>query len=168
MNTQGNAHEIVHHEPHSTPSRIIAIAVDQSKFSRFALDWAVNNFINPTTDQVNLLNVRQSSIPPVILIDPIMQVGDENLQDEAIEKKKSHDLIISYAKMLVEKGIKVTGYALKGEVKDEIVYKCDELKADVLIIGSRGMGIFKRMVLGSVSDFCVHNCHCTVLVPKEN
>jgi nucleotide-binding universal stress UspA family protein len=36
----------------------------------------------------------------------------------------------------------------------------------MLIIGSRGMGAFKRTFLGSVSDYCVHHCHCPVIIPK--
>jgi hypothetical protein len=44
-------------------------------------------------------------------------------------------------------------------------------QADLVILGSRGLGSFKRSLmgfagLGSVSDFAVHNCHCAVAVIK--
>jgi nucleotide-binding universal stress UspA family protein len=47
------------------------------------------------------------------------------------------------------------------------VYKVEDLKADVLVIGSRGMGAMKRVFVGSTSDYCVHHCHTTVIVPRK-
>lgn len=45
------------------------------------------------------------------------------------------------------------------------------LQVDLVVLGSRGMGSFKRSLmgfvgLGSVSDYCVHNLPCPVLVVK--
>jgi hypothetical protein len=45
------------------------------------------------------------------------------------------------------------------------------LQIDLVVLGSRGMGSFKRSLmsfvgLGSVSDYCVHNLSCPVLVVK--
>jgi len=44
-------------------------------------------------------------------------------------------------------------------------------QVDLVVLGSRGMGSFKRSLmgfvgLGSVSDYCVHNLPCPVLVVK--
>jgi nucleotide-binding universal stress UspA family protein len=36
--------------------------------------------------------------------------------------------------------------------------------ADLVIVGSRGLGGFKRLMLGSVSDQVVHHAVCPVLV----
>jgi hypothetical protein len=45
------------------------------------------------------------------------------------------------------------------------------MQVDLVVLGSRGMGSFKRSLmnfvgLGSVSDYCVHNLPCPVLVIK--
>jgi nucleotide-binding universal stress UspA family protein len=55
-----------------------------------------------------------------------------------------------------------------GEPKLEIVRKVTELNADVLLIGSRQLGSVKRALLGSVSDYCVHNSPCTVITIKAH
>lgn len=46
---------------------------------------------------------------------------------------------------------------------------CDIAKmedVDILVIGSRGLGAIGRLVLGSVSDYVMHHCHCAVLVVR--
>jgi malic enzyme len=53
-----------------------------------------------------------------------------------------------------------------GEPKNEIVRKATEIRADVLIMGSRKMGTIKRTILGSVSTYCVHNAPCSVVIAK--
>jgi nucleotide-binding universal stress UspA family protein len=38
--------------------------------------------------------------------------------------------------------------------------------ADLLVVGSRGHGEFVGMLVGSVSEYCVTNAHCPVLVHR--
>lgn len=40
-------------------------------------------------------------------------------------------------------------------------------KANLIVVGSRGMGTIRRTILGSISDYIIHHAHIPVLVvPK--
>ena len=51
---------------------------------------------------------------------------------------------------------------LEGQPAEELLRRSTE--ADLIVVGSRGLGGFKRLVLGSVSDQVVHHATCPVLV----
>ena len=45
----------------------------------------------------------------------------------------------------------------------------EDEKANLIVMGSRGMGTLRHTFLGSVSDYCVHHAHIpVVVVPPAN
>jgi nucleotide-binding universal stress UspA family protein len=55
-----------------------------------------------------------------------------------------------------------------GEPADEIIRLANIYKADLIIIGSRGLTGMKRIVQGSVSSQVVEEANCSVLVVKPS
>jgi nucleotide-binding universal stress UspA family protein len=55
---------------------------------------------------------------------------------------------------------------VSGHPAVEILAASDEPDVDLVVVGARGLGLFGRLMLGSVSDRVVHHAPCTVLVVK--
>ncbi|CAO3692863.1 unnamed protein product [Rhizopus stolonifer] len=126
-------------------------------------NWAQENFIVPHKDLIVLVNVRQVDIPVAPYINTT-----EYIDDIAEEKRdESHRLLRHYAHDLYKKEIACKAISMVGEPKTEILRKCKEIKADVVLMGARKMGAIKRTLLGSVSDYIVHNAPCTVIITKQ-
>jgi nucleotide-binding universal stress UspA family protein len=55
---------------------------------------------------------------------------------------------------------------LIGQPGPELCRLAAEEAADVVVVGSHGRGVLKRVLLGSVSDYLVHHSPCPVLVVR--
>jgi nucleotide-binding universal stress UspA family protein len=53
-----------------------------------------------------------------------------------------------------------------GKADEEVVVLAEELGADLIAMGGRGLGGVKRALMGSVSDSVVRHAHCPVLVVR--
>lgn len=77
----------------------------------------------------------------------------ERMQSAALEKLK-------------EGGINAEGGVLEGSPADAILTSASEFKADLVVVGRRGIRGLKRFLMGSVSANVVNNSNCDVLVVK--
>jgi nucleotide-binding universal stress UspA family protein len=55
-------------------------------------------------------------------------------------------------------------YLRQGHPDQEIVRLAEEIGAGLIVMGSRGLGGMRRVLMGSVSDSVVRHAHCPVLV----
>src|SRR5215203_824551 len=57
-------------------------------------------------------------------------------------------------------------HARRGRFVDEILDLAEEIGAGLILMGSRGLGPIKRLLLGSVAEGVVHHAPCPVLVTR--
>jgi nucleotide-binding universal stress UspA family protein len=87
---------------------------------------------------------------------------------ETIEKEKSEQYIDKVKQKAIENKVTVkTEVLIKyTSVVKEIVEYAENNKVDMIVIGSRGITGFKKLLLGSVANGVVTYSHCPVLVVK--
>ncbi|KAI3638840.1 hypothetical protein MIR68_003338 [Amoeboaphelidium protococcarum] len=164
----------------STPrfARTVLIALDNSIASDKAFEWAMHNFIRPQgNDLVVLTTVREPVLVPGAY--GYMDFGEYISEAEEKSRLQAHALIKLYGqKMMKHYGMKsaldpdfkivIKGVVMRGDPRDELIRKAEELNASALIIGSRGQNKLKRVLLGSVSDYIAHHCKIPVICVKTS
>ena len=136
----------------------IVVGIDGSAGSLAALDWAVRQAesTGSTLEAVtswewpSSYGMAFSYVPSNY--DPA--VDAQKILDDALEPvRRAHpDLTI--------KPVVVEGHPAPVLVEES-------RGADLLVVGSRGHGEFAGMLIGSVSEHCVTNAHCPVLVLRD-
>ncbi|SDZ34118.1 Nucleotide-binding universal stress protein, UspA family [Jannaschia faecimaris] len=64
-------------------------------------------------------------------------------------------------------GVKTIKSSIRaGDYADEILKDASDFNVDMIIIGSRGLGVIRSTVLGSVSQKVLHHSECTVTVVR--
>ena len=87
----------------------------------------------------------------------------EFAKGEASEKLEVEVRKIEDAGAKIEKS-----HVAVGRPEAEIVRLAEEIGAEMVVVGSRGLGPLRRAVLGSVSNSVVRHAHCSVLVVRGN
>jgi nucleotide-binding universal stress UspA family protein len=97
---------------------------------------------------------------------PLPQTTYEQLMEAATQTAR--EIVDRHASKARNQGVRVRGKVLSatGTVVQEIVDFASQERADLIVLGTRGLGGFKRMLMGSVSSGVVSHAHCSVLVIK--
>ncbi|MES1923490.1 hypothetical protein MHBO_005066, partial [Bonamia ostreae] len=131
----------------------ILFAYDESDHSKIALQKLIQYHLKPG-DELYILNVHPE-------MKAVSQLVKDKSNYEATYMKKVA-LIKSVAAMIEAKHNVQTFSIVKiGEAREVIRKAISEFGITQLILGSRGLGNIKGMLLGSVSSYCVRQCNCT-------
>ena len=68
------------------------------------------------------------------------------------------------AEKIQENGVKVETYARQGDPADAILDVAEEQKADLIVVGNKGMTGAKRFLLGSVPNKVSHHAPSSVMI----
>jgi len=97
---------------------------------------------------------------------PITHIGSEKMLNELLEayKKENQDILLKCSEIANQKGLTVKTFLIEGNPASAILDYNKKEKFDLVIMGSRGLGKFKELILGSVSSKIVHHSPCAVLL----
>lgn len=68
------------------------------------------------------------------------------------------------AKQMANDGVRVKTHGIAGDPADSLLDCAERVKAELIVVGNRGMSGVKRFVLGSVANKITHHSPCSVLV----
>ncbi|KAK7276188.1 hypothetical protein RIF29_17323 [Crotalaria pallida] len=156
-------------------ARTIGVAMDFSATSKLALRWAVDNLIN-TGDQIILINVQPTKADhtrkelfedtgsPLVPLEELKEINFTKQYGIARDSEVI-DILDTVSKT---KRAKVVAKVYWGDPREKLCSAVEALHLDSLVIGSRGLGPLKSVLLGSVSKHVVSNASCPVTVVKGN
>lgn len=127
----------------------VVMALTESPASKHALEWACKHFLNPTMHKVTLLTVVEPPIQAGYYYAASAAMYSPSFIDE-VYRKATEDATQTVRQLQKDLEAHFNGQMEcqmvvgKGEVRDEIVDYVEAVKADLLIVGSRGLGALKR------------------------
>jgi nucleotide-binding universal stress UspA family protein len=144
----------------------IIVGIDGSDHSRRALEWAVHEAAVRSVP-LTVLTVQQEAVDtwggPVMVL-PAGEAGiDKELAEQArVAAQRETDRMLAAAAP-DGRPARVTVNAVTGRPAEELLKAADG-DADMIVVGSRGSGGFKRLLMGSVSTEVTHHARCPVVV----
>ncbi|MHB8352440.1 MAG: universal stress protein [Thermoplasmata archaeon] len=139
----------------------ILVAVDGSPHSERALEWAID------------LAKRYGAGLTIVSVIPLLAPaygGIGYLPQTVVESQSNYfrDVAEHAGAQARAAGIgSVTVELAEGGVAEAILDYLSAHPSDLVVMGSRGLGIGARVLMGSVSDAVVHHSSCPVLVVRS-
>ena len=137
----------------------ILVPVDGSDQALKAIDFAAN-LAKQDDATIHLLHVYKLPIIPE-------GMGEYVISDR-IELQALGDQIISVAQDEVRKkgGQHIEATVMEGDPAERIITYAKDHDVDMIVMGSRGLGSFKGLLLGSVSNKVSHRADRTCVIVR--
>jgi nucleotide-binding universal stress UspA family protein len=139
-------------------TRSVLVGVDGSDPSRAALAWALTE---AAAHEARLRIVNVYDLAPYI-----STMGTAVSPDSELIDKSSRALLDEMTADARNSGVEIEVIATSGPTAKTLL----EVSSgeDLLVVGSRGLGGFRRLLLGSVSEHCVYRSSCPVAVVRHS
>ncbi|ERN06433.1 universal stress protein PHOS32 [Amborella trichopoda] len=150
--------------------KVLLVAIDNSKESLYSLEWTLDHLFGPVGGEDHfklvLIHVKLQALSVLRFAGPGM--GDVLPIVEADIKKTACSVVGKAKELCHKKSVKDFDVEIvEGDARSALCEAVEKHQADMLVLGSHGYGAFKRAILGSVSDYCAHHAHCTVMIVKK-
>ena len=144
----------------------VTIAHDGSPGAREALHFIAGWPLLPST-RVRIIGVaepiRYPSTAPAIIGEALWAA----VRDVERERRLALERVLApEAAALRNRGARVDLHVTTGPPAPEIVRYAESNDSDLVVIGARGLGTMKRLLLGSISEAVLRHADCPVLVVR--
>jgi nucleotide-binding universal stress UspA family protein len=137
----------------------ILVAVDGSGNSFRALE---NTFFIAKNTGAQITAIHVIERIPTVYVE-----SQKLLNDLLANYRKESAKILDRCKEMAEKsGIKISTVIAEGDAASSITKYAQQGEFDLIVIGSRGLGRLKGMMLGSISNKVLHHTKCSVMIVK--
>jgi len=144
----------------------VLVAVDGSEHAKKAIDAAVT--LCKAVD-AELIAFHAISVPRYSFTAESGGMHPFPLtQYFASARKEAQGLVDDAVALAKKSGITATGLVADPaySIVEAIVQAASSQNIDLIVVGSRGLGGFKKLLIGSVSAAVVNHAHCSVLVVR--
>ncbi|MGV8843356.1 MAG: universal stress protein [Pseudomonas sp.] len=142
--------------------RKLLIAFDGSDSSKRALQYVINfAHVHAATLDVHLLNVQHQ---PVLYGEYV--TGEIYAQSQQSALAHAREVLQWPADRLQEEGITHKEHTVLGNVAEQVSSIAQQLQCDTVVMGTRGLGSFTGLLMGSVATRVVHEVPVPVLLVK--
>lgn len=144
----------------------ILLAIDGSPCSNSAVDEVCRRPW-PVGSEVRIITVLPPLEPPLGEVPdyPTVSACDYLFKQQAEEVSRLLDNSAAGVKLRAP-DLCVSSVLLEGRPKDVILDEAERWSADLIVLGSHGRGIIRRLLLGSVSLAVVLNAPCSVEIVR--
>jgi len=145
----------------------ILYATDGAKQSDAAINAFKQLALNDG-DEIKIVSVVDVGMPLAVDIYGGYLPDTTELEKAAKENatKLLEDSAAKLRTLCGDKKIDISTDVLFGSPESRIVETADEMKPDLVVVGSHGYSGWERLLIGSVSDSVVHHAPCSVLVVR--
>jgi nucleotide-binding universal stress UspA family protein len=142
----------------------IVVGIDGSEHSRRALEWAVREAVRRQA-ALTVLTVNRA-VSGTFTGNAVIYPGDQELARSAQEAVCQETLGVLGAVCADDRPPAVTVHATTGLPAEELIQA--SRYAELVVVGSRGAGVLRRLMKGSVSAQVSQHARCPVVViPDE-
>jgi nucleotide-binding universal stress UspA family protein len=138
----------------------ILVPVDGSENSFRALEQAI--FLATKIQEAKITALYVIEDPPSLYI-----YSPKIMEKVRADYESAYTKILERSKEMANRsGINIHTVLVEGDPASKIIGYSEMEKIDIIIIGSRGMGKFKELILGSVSNKVLHHAKCSVMLVR--